>query len=104
MESLTRRQQQCLDFVATHIAAFSRPPSLREIMAHMGIRSTNGVADHLTALERKGCVKTERFATCCNVMLTPLGIIKSTSVTSCQHCGKPRLLQPTNSQEGDEVR
>ncbi|MCA9522077.1 MAG: transcriptional repressor LexA, partial [Myxococcales bacterium] len=30
------------------------PPTIREIGAHMGIGSTNGVSDHLKALERKG--------------------------------------------------
>jgi len=35
------------------------PPTLREIGAHMGIRSTNGVNDHLRALERKGYLTRE---------------------------------------------
>ena len=32
------------------------PPTLREIGDFTGIRSTNGVSDHLKALRRKGCV------------------------------------------------
>jgi repressor LexA len=32
------------------------PPTLREIGELTGIRSTNGVTDHLKALRRKGCV------------------------------------------------
>jgi len=35
---------------------FILPPSLREMMDHMSVGSTNGVAGHLVALERKGCV------------------------------------------------
>lgn len=34
-------------------------PSLREIGAHFGIRSTNGVSDHLLALQRKGYIDRE---------------------------------------------
>lgn len=50
---LTHRQQLVLDFVR-QACAKGRPPTLREIGDHMGIKSTNGVADHLRALERKG--------------------------------------------------
>src|SRR5690606_23054524 len=35
------------------------PPTLREIGEYMGIRSTNGVNDHLRALERKGYLRRE---------------------------------------------
>lgn len=51
---LTERQQRVLDFICLYKASHDRPPSLREIGTHMGIRSTNGVSDHLRALERKG--------------------------------------------------
>lgn len=54
MQSLTERQQQALDFICHCISDRGYPPTLREIGAHMGIRSTNGVNDHLRALERKG--------------------------------------------------
>jgi len=51
---ITRRQQQVLDFINRCIAERGYPPTMREIGNHMGIRSTNGVNDHLKALERKG--------------------------------------------------
>lgn len=51
---LTERQQQVLGFIRDSIHYRGRPPTLREIGAHMGIRSTNCVNDHLRALERKG--------------------------------------------------
>lgn len=54
MQDLTARQQQVLEYIRTSIARRGYPPTLREIGAHMGIRSTNGVNDHLRALERKG--------------------------------------------------
>lgn len=59
MQGLTRRQQQVLDFIRESIQERGYPPTLREIGAHMGIRSTNGVNDHLRALERKGYLTRE---------------------------------------------
>ncbi len=59
MQGLTRRQQQVLDFIRESILERGYPPTLREIGAHMGIRSTNGVNDHLRALERKGYLTRE---------------------------------------------
>lgn len=59
MQGLTHRQQQVLDFIRESISERGYPPTLREIGAHMGIRSTNGVNDHLRALERKGYLTRE---------------------------------------------
>jgi repressor LexA len=56
---LTRRQQMVLDFIKSSIDERGYPPTLREIGRHMGIRSTNGVNDHLRALERKGYLARE---------------------------------------------
>ncbi|MBK6697028.1 MAG: transcriptional repressor LexA [Myxococcales bacterium] len=59
MQGLTQRQQMVLDFIRQSIHDRGYPPTLREIGARMGIRSTNGVNDHLRALERKGYLKRE---------------------------------------------
>src|SRR5678816_3704882 len=59
MQGLTQRQQMVLDFIRQSISDRGYPPTLREIGARMGIRSTNGVNDHLRALERKGYLKRE---------------------------------------------
>ncbi|HSC87409.1 MAG TPA: transcriptional repressor LexA [Polyangiaceae bacterium] len=59
MQGLTKRQEQTLDFIRTSIKDRGYPPTLREIGEHMGIRSTNGVNDHLRALERKGYLRRE---------------------------------------------
>ncbi len=48
-----------LDFIRLSITDRGYPPTLREIGARMGIRSTNGVNDHLRALERKGYLTRE---------------------------------------------
>jgi repressor LexA len=54
MEELTERQALVLQFIGDCIEENGYPPTIREIGKHMGIRSTNGVNDHLKALERKG--------------------------------------------------
>lgn len=59
MVGLTQRQQMVLDFIRESISQRGYPPTLREIGAKMGIRSTNGVNDHLRALERKGYLTRE---------------------------------------------
>src|SRR6516225_6070009 len=59
MQGLTERQQQVLHYIRQSIHERGYPPTLREIGAHMGIRSTNGVNDHLRALERKGYLTRE---------------------------------------------
>lgn len=57
MMDLTVRQSMVLDFIIDYISVFGYPPTLREIASHMKIRSTNGVVDHLHALERKGYIR-----------------------------------------------
>lgn len=59
MQGLTARQEQTLDFIRKSIEERGYPPTLREIGEYMGIRSTNGVNDHLRALERKGYLRRE---------------------------------------------
>jgi repressor LexA len=54
MQKLTQRQKMVLEFIQSTIDSDGYPPTLREIGNFMGIRSTNGVNDHLRALERKG--------------------------------------------------
>ena len=53
-DELTERQKNILGFITASIGERGYPPTLREIGLHFGIRSTNGVNDHLKALEKKG--------------------------------------------------
>jgi repressor LexA len=48
-----------LQYIQSSITERGYPPTLREIGNFMGIRSTNGVNDHLRALERKGYLTRE---------------------------------------------
>lgn len=59
MQGLTSRQKEILEFISARIEEHGYPPTIREIGEHMGIRSTNGVNDHLKALERKGFLQRE---------------------------------------------
>ena len=59
MQKLTERQRAVLEFIIESIEDRGYPPTLREIGNHLGIRSTNGVNDHLRALERKGYLTRE---------------------------------------------
>ena len=56
---LTDRQREILDFITQSIDERGYPPTLREIGLHFGIKSTNGVNDHLRALEKKGYLQRE---------------------------------------------
>jgi repressor LexA len=55
--TLTPRQRQVLEFIEQCIDTRGYPPTLREIGEHLDIRSTNGVNDHLKALQRKGFLR-----------------------------------------------
>ncbi|GAC1352080.1 MAG: transcriptional repressor LexA [Polyangiales bacterium] len=59
MQGLTHRQQMFLDYIRSSNTHRGYPPTLREIGAVMGLRSTYGVNDHLRALERKGYLTRE---------------------------------------------
>src|ERR1039457_1644463 len=73
MVGLTQRQQMDLDFIRQSIVERGYPPTLREIGARMGIRSTNGVNDHLRALERKGYLTREDMKSRALRPITPGG-------------------------------
>lgn len=53
---ITERQRATLTFITDRITVDGFPPTLRDIGKSFGIRSTNGVNDHLRALERKGYI------------------------------------------------
>jgi repressor LexA len=56
MTTLTKRQQEVLDFVRDTQHRQGTSPTLREICAHFGFASPKAAADHLRALERKGAL------------------------------------------------
>lgn len=72
MKPATERQHEVLRTIYHHINNHGFAPTLRELGGALGIRSTNGVNDHLTALERKGLI--ERTEMCSRaIRITTLG-------------------------------
>ena len=69
--ALTDRQREILDFITQSIRERGYPPTLREIGLHFGIKSTNGVNDHLRALEKKGYLQREDLK---SRALRPVGV------------------------------
>lgn len=59
MRALTDRQARVLDCIRSYLNERGYPPTIRELGELIGVRSTNGVVDHLRALERKGYLTRE---------------------------------------------
>ena len=55
-ERLTERQNQVYEFLRTYVRRNGKPPTLKEIGAHLDIRSTNAVFKMLSVLEAKGYI------------------------------------------------
>jgi repressor LexA len=56
-KGLTKRQDSILRFIIESIRDDGYPPTIAEIGTEFGITSTNGVNDHLLALEKKGYIE-----------------------------------------------
>lgn len=54
---LTERQRTIFDYIVAFRQEHGCSPSIPEIQRHFGIRSPNGVAGHLRALEAKGIIR-----------------------------------------------
>lgn len=57
MKGLSPRQAAVLAYIERYIAEHGYSPSFKDIGGALGIRSTNGVNDHLRALQRKGYLR-----------------------------------------------
>jgi repressor LexA len=57
--AVTGRQKQVYEFLKDKIRNRGYGPTIREIAEHLGVRSSNSVVCHLTALERKGLITRE---------------------------------------------
>jgi repressor LexA len=54
LDDLSPRQREILDFILAFMDQRGVAPTFRDIGLALGIKSTNGVSDHLKALEKKG--------------------------------------------------
>lgn len=57
MRELTQRQIKVLEIIKEMMVLYSMPPTVAEIAASLGVKSTNGIRGHLQALERKGAIE-----------------------------------------------
>lgn len=57
MRSSQQNQQKILDFIKSEIEDKGYPPSVREICAAVGLRSTSTVHAHLNHLEQQGLIR-----------------------------------------------
>jgi len=57
MQELTKRQQEILRMIQSHIERTGFPPTRTDICTHFGFRSPTAADDHLRALERKGAIE-----------------------------------------------
>jgi len=71
LSQLTSRQKQIYEFLLKNIREKGYAPSIPEIGRKFKIASTNGVSDHLKALEKKGYIR--RVGKRALEVLTPLG-------------------------------
>ena len=54
MKKLTKMQQKVYDYIAQFMTEWGYPPSVREICAEVGLRSTSTVHAHLKKLQEAG--------------------------------------------------
>jgi repressor LexA len=59
MNGLTKQQQRVLNFIQTAEQEGEPAPTLREIAAHFGFKSSRAAADHLDALKRKSFLQAQ---------------------------------------------
>ncbi|HMU40775.1 MAG TPA: transcriptional repressor LexA [Pseudomonadota bacterium] len=60
-QPLTQRQKEVLDVIEECIKKDGYPPTVRELGKRLGIRSTNGVNDHVQALSKKGYLEKQNL-------------------------------------------
>ena len=57
MNNLSAKQREILEYIMDEVRTKGYPPSVREICAAVGLKSTSTVHGHLARLEKKGYIK-----------------------------------------------
>lgn len=101
---LTKRQHDILDFIIDCIRERRLPPTIAEIGQEFGITSTNGVNDHLVALEKKGYI--ERSPKARGILITGKGAVDlyQSEVGTLPLLGRVAAGQPLLAEENIEGR
>jgi repressor LexA len=96
LAALTARQKEIYDFLLRTIREKGYAPSMAEIGARFKIASTNGVSDHLKALEKKGYIRRigKRAIEVINILgKTALIAIREVPILGRVAAGKPFLSE-----------
>jgi len=96
LPSLTARQKEIYDFLLKAIREKGYAPSIPEIGAKFKITSTNGVSDHLKALEKKGYIRRvgKRAIDVLSTLGKPmLAAVREISILGRVPAGKPFLSE-----------
>jgi repressor LexA len=101
MTGLTKRQRQILEFVLSAQRAGESAPTLREIAAHFGFKSTRAAADHLDALKRKGFVESDSGKARSLRVTSPLAKLRSRLVDIPLFGSIPAGLPQTREQDAE---
>jgi repressor LexA len=101
LPTLTSRQKEIYDFLLRTIREKGYAPSIPEIGSRFKIASTNGVADHLKALEKKGYIR--RVGKRAIEVLTALGRPVLTSLREIPIVGNVPAGKPFLSEENIEA-
>ena len=56
MKNLTKRQEEILNLIKSHIQALGFPPTRADIAKSLGFKSPNAAEQHLRAIEKKGFI------------------------------------------------
>jgi repressor LexA len=101
MTGLTKRQRQILEFVLSAQRAGEPAPTLREIAAHFGFKSTRAAADHLDALKRKGFLESDTGKARSLRVTSPLAKLRSRLVDIPLFGSIPAGLPQTREQDAE---
>lgn len=99
MIGLTKRQRQILEFVLSVQRAGESTPTLREIAAHFGFRSSRAAADHLDALKKKGFLESEPGKARALRVISPLAKLRNRIVDLPLFGSIPAGLPQTREQD-----
>jgi repressor LexA len=101
MTGLTKRQRQILDFVLAAQRAGESTPTLREISARFGFKSSRAAADHLDALKRKGFLESNPGKARSLRVLSPLTKLRNRIVDIPLYGSIPAGLPQSREQDAE---
>ncbi len=95
---LTRKQEECFNILADYIRREKVPPTNREILKTMGLKSPRSVAQYLEVLEQGGYIQRGRGARNIRISRSPYENTKSVKtvkvpIAGSAPCGAPFLAE-----------